>query len=402
MKPIQVVIIVTLMVLINGGIVRAEKSDMAASIQKYRTGTIVIKTVPGTKITVNQLKHEFWFGTAISQFVFNGMVSEKDREKYLSILKDNFNSAVHENALKWYSTEKRKGEISYQNADIMLEWCEKNGLRMRGHCVFWSVERMVQPWIKELDNAKLRIKIEQHAREVLARYKGRITEYDVNNEMVHGGFYMDRLGGTIRHEMFDWCHQTDKDTILYVNDYNILSGHDFEKYEKQIASFIEAGVPVGGIGLQGHFGKNGVDPDKVVFVLDRLAKFNLPIKITEFDITTKDEDVKTRGLIDLYTIAFAHPAVDGILMWGFWEGTHWRKDAALWKKNWTPTKAAEAYRNLVYEKWWTKYEGKADDKGICKVSAFFGDHEVSVGGNPPQVVHLRKKEGEKIIDTNDE
>ena len=33
----------------------------------------------------------------------------------------------------------------------MLTWCEDNGLRLRGHCVFWCVDKFVQPWIKELD-----------------------------------------------------------------------------------------------------------------------------------------------------------------------------------------------------------------------------------------------------------
>jgi endo-1,4-beta-xylanase len=36
-------------------------------------------------------------------------------------------------------------------------------------------------------------------------------------------------------------------------------------------------------------------------------------------------------------MCFAHPSVEGILMWGFWQGKHWRPNAFLWKKDWTPT-----------------------------------------------------------------
>ena len=128
------------------------------------------------------------------------------------------------------------------------------------------------------------------------------------------------------------------------------------------------------------------------------AKFNLPIKITEYDVNTQDEDIKARSLVDLYTVGFGHPAVDGILMWGFWEGAMWRKDAHLWKRDWTPTKAARAYRHLVYEKWWTKFEGTADEQGICEVPVFFGRHAVAVDGKPAGEVFLGRKDGKKTVD----
>ncbi len=365
---------------------------------KHRKGMLIVKSNPGAKVKIKQVAHAFWFGTALSQNVFMGKVNPADKQTYLSTVKANFNSAVHENALKWYSTEKSKDKLTYNNADVMLKWCEDNGLRLRGHCVFWCVDKYVQPWLKELDDDSLRVAVERRAIDVLGKYKGRIPEYDVNNEMLHGDYYKKRLGDTIRPGMFDWCRQTDPDALLYVNDYGILGGGDLDAYEKQIADFINRGVRIDGIGLQGHFGNKGVDPAQVKLVLDRLAKFNLPIKITEFDINTKDEDVKAKGLVDLYTTAFAHPAVEGILMWGFWEGSHWRPDAALWRKDWRPTKAAKAYRDLVYNQWWTSRVGEVDENGTFKAEVFFGRYEVSVDGNLPRTVWIGKKDGSIVVD----
>ena len=228
---------------------------------------------------MNQLEHEFWFGTAISQQVFAGKVKSEDKQKYLSILKTNLNAAVHENALKWYSTEKARGILTYENADTMLAWCEENGLRLRGHCIFWCVDKYVQPWLKQLDNESLHNAVKRRATDVVNRYKGRIPEYDVNNEMLHGSYYKQRLGESIRYNMFEWCELADPELILYVNDYGILGGGDLDRYEKQIARFIEEGVPVGGIGLQGHFGDKGIDPAQVKHALDCLAKFNCRSKL---------------------------------------------------------------------------------------------------------------------------
>lgn len=385
------------MCVVLNGIAMADETSAADAIAKHRMGLLVIKTTPGVEVRVEQQEHEFWFGTAISRRAFSGNMSADDKEKYLSVLKNNFNSAVHENALKWHYTERRMGEVSYGNADTMLEWCEDNNMRIRGHCVYWCVDKYVQPWIKRLDEPSLRENLEERAIDVMSRYKGLLAEYDVNNEMLHGNYYASRLGTSIRHDMFRWCHKADPNAVLYLNDYNILTGGNLDRYEKQISSFIEAGLPVGGIGLQGHFGKAGVDAAKVKRVLDRLAKFDLPIKITEFDINTEDEILKTQGVVGLYTTAFAHPAVDGILMWGFWEGAHWKPKAALWKKDWTPTKAALKYQNLVHNQWRTDYDGKADANGMCRVNVFFGSHKVTVGKSDPMIVRITKKDGSKTV-----
>jgi endo-1,4-beta-xylanase len=366
---------------------------------KHRMGTIVVRTTPGAKVTVRQLAHEFWFGTAINRRAFiNGELAMADKEKYLAVLKDNFNSAVHENALKWYSTEKTQGETTYAEADAVLTWCTDNGLRMRGHCVYWAVDTFVQDWLKQLDNQDLRRAVESRAMGLLTHYRGKITEFDVNNEMLHGSFYAKRLGESIRREMFLWCKKANPAAVLYVNDYGILTGNDLSRYERQIESLLAQGTPIGGIGLQGHFGGR-VDKEHVKRVLDSLSRFELPIKITEFDMKTLDEDAKAKGLEDLYRVAFEHPSVEGILMWGFWADSHWLSSkrwgiegyTALWDKDWKPMPAAQAYRNLVFKEWWTDYEGTADEQGICEVPVFLGRHKVKVPGGE-LIVELSKSE----------
>lgn len=64
---------------------------------------IIIKTKPGAKIKIQQIRHEFLFGTAIPDSLAenaDNSMSEEDRKMFLKILEENFNYAVHENALK--------------------------------------------------------------------------------------------------------------------------------------------------------------------------------------------------------------------------------------------------------------------------------------------------------------
>ncbi len=366
------------------------------AIREHRMGTITVRAEPGTRVEVTQLGHEFWFGTAINASMFPDGANAEQQQNYLRILKENFNSVVHENALKWYSTERSQGETSYEGVDRMLAWCEEEGLRTRGHCLLWAKPRFVQSWLKPLPPEELRAALEQRLREAVSRYRGRIVEYDVNNEMLHGRFYADRLGEQIRVDIFKWAHEEDPNAPLFVNDYNILSGKDVRRYEDQIEWLLQQGAPVGGIGCQGHFGED-VDMQAVKAALNRLARFGLPIRVTEFDINTGDETKKAQLLEEFYRTCFAHPAVEGILMWGFWEGRHWRPKAALWRRDFTPTPSARAYRHLVFDEWWTRWQGKANADGTCDLPAFYGQHMVSADGDQRQV-ELSKSSGRTVVD----
>lgn len=354
----------------------------------HRMATLRVKSKPGTTVRVEQQSHHFRFGTAIGRNAFSKQWKASDRETYLATLKANFNSVVPENAMKWYATEGEQGDLTYAPCDLMLDWATENGIPMRGHCVYWAVDQFIQPWIKQLDDKALRAALESRAQSLLGRYRGRISEYDLNNEMIHGEYYAKRLGDPIRKQMFEWAEAADPDAVLYLNDYSILNGGDLPKYEKQIESLIAAGAPVGGIGLQGHFGKSGVDTAKVKHVLDSLSRFHLPIKITEFDIDSLDEQVKADGLETLYRTAFAHRSVNGILMWGFWAGNHWRATkkfgdenyTALWDKDWKPTPSAAIYRKLVFDEWWTRAEVVAGADGLCEIPVFLGKHRITSGG----------------------
>jgi GH35 family endo-1,4-beta-xylanase len=371
------------------------RDTCADAIRKHRMGTLRIRTAPNATVTVTMRRHAFGFGTALAWRIWSDRTPADIRKRYLEVVRDNFNHAVHENALKWYHAQRQPGPPDFADAERMLAWCEQHGITMRGHCVYWGIEKFVQPWIKALDDDALRAALEKRGRAVTTQFKGRIREYDLNNEMIHGNYYEKRLGRGITKQMFDWARTGDPGAILYVNDYSVLSGNDGLRYERHIRDLLDQGVPVGGIGCQGHFGAR-VDGWHVRSTLDRLARFKLPIKITEYDANTADERIKAESLETLYRVCFAHPAVEGILMWGFWEGAHWRPKAALWRRDFTPTPAAETYRRLVYREWWTRYEGKADANGNCDVKAFYGRHLVETAGARKEV-DLTRQAGARTV-----
>ncbi|MBL7152549.1 MAG: endo-1,4-beta-xylanase [Phycisphaerae bacterium] len=375
----------------SGASAKLRPEAIEARIREHRMGELVVRTKPGAEVKVEQLRHEFWFGTAIS----NSMVprasrrrmTDEDREKYLEVLAANFNAAVHENALKWHNCERTAtGGFDYSTAEGIYKFCAEKDIVMRGHCMFWCTDRNVQAWVKQLDKDALREVVKRRAMDVTSRFKGRVEEFDLNNELIFGNFYRRNLGDRIIKDMADWGKQGNPKALLYLNEQGSLAsgGRNADKYIALIKKILDQGVKIDGLGCQGHFA-NMFDPKKVQSTLDRLGQFNLPIKITEYDFSTDDEQAKAKHLKDFYTICFAHPAVEGILMWGFWEGAHWRPKAALWKRDWTETPAAETYRDLVFNKWWTKETGKADAAGIYRTKAFYGKYNIESQGKKQQV-----------------
>jgi endo-1,4-beta-xylanase len=269
--------------------VKITPSALAARIAEIRMGDIIIKTKPGAEVKIQQLRHEFLFGTAIADQLAEkdtNAMSPKDRKMFLKILAENFNYAVHENALKWYDCEKEENVIDYYLADRIWELCHELNIPMRGHCIFWDKDEYIMPWLNQLNNDQLRAAVTRRALSVTKHFKGRIDEFDLNNEMIHGDFFRRRLGYGITNEMA-WLAKTgNPDIILYVNDYGILvdGGFNTNAYINQIENLLANGVPIGGIGCQGHrasYMNAPMSTEHVQKTLDKLAVFNLPIKITE-------------------------------------------------------------------------------------------------------------------------
>ncbi len=382
-----------------------------ARIRQHRMGDLIVKAKPGAQVHIEQLRHEFWFGAALSSGAFSGRLNVEDQRRYEQTFLANFNAAVTENAVKWHDMERRRGDVNYRVVDAILAWTEEHDIPLRGHCLFWGIPNRVQDWVKQLNDNELREVLKNRTMTLADRYKGRFSEFDLNNEMIHANYYTDRLGPGITKQMATWFKEVDPSARLFFNDYDILTGNKLNDYIKHIRGLLEQGAPMDGIGVQGHLHGESFDPKALQHALNELAKIGLPIRITEFNmpgqrspfmrqrnlkLTPEQEQAKAKNLAEYYRICFAHPAVHGILMWGFWERANWIPQSSLYRRDWTLTPAADAYRDLVFKQWWTRWEGKADAEGQCRIRAFYGRHAVTCGGQTKEVF-LSKEKGQAIV-----
>ncbi|XP_053402755.1 anti-sigma-I factor RsgI6-like [Mercenaria mercenaria] len=141
--------------------------------------------------------------------------------------------------------------------------------------------------------------------------------------------------------------------------------------------FQQAGIPIGGIGVQGHM--HDIDLTLVQARLDILAEAGLPIVITEFAVNEQNETLKAEKLVDLMTMFYGHPSVDGVVFWGFWDGRIWEPDAYLFSgENVTANAAGIAYQELYHNTWRTRDFQTLLGSEEYSVRGFKGDYMLKV------------------------
>jgi GH35 family endo-1,4-beta-xylanase len=235
------------------------------------------------------------------------------------------------------------------------------------------------------DPEALRRRLAHHVTDEASDCRGKVVDWDVINEHVIYREITDILGQDEAARWFRLAREADPGARLYINEYDVVGNcghrrHHLDAYERIIRFLLEAGAPVDGIGLQGHFLHFLTPPRKVWRTLDRFGKFGLELAVTEMDITVSngDEQLQADYLRDFVTACFAHPAMSKLLHWGFWEAAHWRPFTALFGRDWTPRPAARIWEELVRKQWWTQASGQTDRDGRWQCPAFYGAYDVAV------------------------
>ena len=107
--------------------------------------------------------------------------------------------------------------------------------------------------------------------------------------------------------------------------------------------------------------------------LDPLAATGLPIHLTEISAKTPDESQRAEALEALFRVGFAHSGVQGILIWGFWEKSHWMgRNAVLVDADWNLLPAGKRiFEDLLGREWNTDLEVRSDQDGKVVFRGFF-------------------------------
>jgi len=377
----------------------AWRNEALARIESLRKGDLALlvtdaagRPVPGARVHATLESHAFQFGTVVNIDALDRQ--SPDAEQYRRHLTGLFNAASLENALKWpnWLGENKPADYRKRTLDA-LAWLHGQGLSVRGHVMVWPGWRFLPSTVRALRDQPEAIPplVRAHIRDIALATKDTISEWDVLNEPVSHHDLMDLCGDGI---MVDWFKEAARalpGVPLYLNDWGNQDQHASPASVQAFADVVRYlrghGAPLGGLGLQCHIGGVLSAPEDILATLDRYRRdFGLPIRITEFDINTDDEQVQADYTRDFLIAMFSHPSVVGVQLWGFWEGAHWQPQSALYRRDWTEKPSGAAYRRLVKETWHTDASGLTDATGHWHVRGFYGRYAITValGG---KVVH---------------
>ena len=364
------------------------------------------KPLAGVAVEVRQTRKAFPFGAAVSSALVRNA-------QYREFFKSHFDWAVFENESKWYYNGRGPGREGYAAADAMVQWCRENSIPIRGHCIFWEPQKWQPRWLTQLDGDPLKAAVEYRMDSAVNHFRGAFVHWDVDNEMLHGSFFRDRLGTDIHVWMYKRARELDPNAKLFVNEFNILSvDKDFtevqtDEYVADIRRLLEQGAPIDGVGIQGHLWSEDIlaHPQVVKQRLDKVATLGLPIWISEFDTADADEKVNADRLELVYRTGYSHPAVEGIMAWVFWAGNSWRgPNCGLARRDWTLNEAGKRFETLMAE-WSTTASGRTESDGVFAFHGYHGDYAVTwkdadssisremftlTAGQGPQIVTLGK------------
>jgi GH35 family endo-1,4-beta-xylanase len=374
-----------------------------------------------TVVTVAQRRHAFAFGNIGFDFVRMvggpdpagaervpsfGAAEDLDLDSYAARWLDLFNTATL--PFYWGRYEPRRGEPDAARLAAAARWLVARGVVVKGHPLVWHT---AQPeWLLGLGVDEVEGLLRARIREVVGGFAGLVDVWDAVNEAVimpvfangdnaitplaraRGRIAMVRLA-------FEEARAANPGATLVLNDFDLSSA-----YECLIEGVLEAGVKVDAIGLQTHMHQGYRGEEHMAGVLDRFARYGLPLHLTETSLVSGDlmpaqivdlndyqvavwpstvegEARQAEEVVRHYRSLVAHPAVASINYWGLTDRGAWLgAPVGLVRADGSPKPAYTALRDLVKGEWWlAPTRMRTDAAGRLTVRGFLGDYTVSAG-----------------------
>lgn len=314
-----------------------------------------------------------------SYFMMGAAVTPRLLREQGNFIRTHFVSITAENEMKFEALQPSRGKYNFKIADEMVDFAMNNNMKMRGHTLVWH--QQTPDWVFESTNGgkatreELLANMENHIKEVVGRYKGRIYCWDVANEVIDDkdayirkSKWLDIVGEDYIEKAFQYAHHADEKALLFYNDYNATEPAKRDKIFRLVKDLLDKDVPVHGIGLQGHWNIYSPSIDQIKEAIELYASLGVTLQLTELDISMyNNEDhlglqVPTAEMLELQAQRYEEifglfreykECISGVTFWGVADDYTWLDNFPVKnRKNWpfifdTNYQPKDSYKNII-------------------------------------------------------
>ena len=253
-----------------------------------------------------------------------------------------------------------RGAANFTNFDRVVQFARAHDQTARLQALVWGrhtpeTEDIFGGWTPtpgwilrgDLSRDQAITVMQQHIEKVLRRYRGRVRDYVVVNEPLHGDWrrtglhpnvWLKRIGRDYFRLAFEHARRVDPDARLILNEW----GADYRnqehgptnrpgRYYDFVADLVEQGTPIDGVGFQFHL-EVGLSKPSVNSIVDHFERFRalgLSTHITEFDVripgpvTQAKLEEQARLYRTVIRAAIESPSTKDVMLFGFTDRFSW-------------------------------------------------------------------------------
>ena len=384
------------------------------SIKQHRTAdatlTVFASGTPlaNAEVVVAQREHKFLFGNIGFDFIplANDEVKGEERER-LELLAEQWLALYNFATLPFYwgRFEPERGRPDTARLLATARWFADRGVVVKGHPLCWHT---VQPdWLLQLSNDEILQAQKARIRREVSDFDGLIDIWDAINEAVIMPVFENGENGLTRiclangriatvRMAFETARESNPRATLLLNDFDLSTA-----YECLIEGVLEAGVRIDALGLQSHMHQGYWGEEKTLKILDRFARYGLPIhftestlvsghlmppeiedlndyQVTDWPSTPEGEARQADEMVRHYQTLLSHPSVEAMTYWGLPDGGWLNAPTGLVRLDGTPKPAYDALLGLVKGEWWlAPTPMRTDAEGRLRFNGFLGKYEIS-------------------------
>ena len=360
------------------------------------------------RVKADQRTHQFLFGCGAFDAVAMMKTPDEERKAFLLERMNKWLGLFNYGTLPFYwgRYEPEERRTAYSETMAGARWLRERGVTLKGHPLCWHTA--CAPWLLKYSNEEiLRRQLERIRRDVAA-FRDVIGLWDVINEVVIMPVF-DRYDNAVTRickrygrvnlvkEVFDAAKAANPNALLLINDFNLS-----EKYAELIRDSLDAGAPIGAIGLQTHQHQGYMGQAKLEEILRRFEGFGLPLHFTEntlvsghlmpghivdlndyqipeWPTTPEGEERQAKEWEEMYRIVFAHPLVKAMTGWDFADGAWLGAPSGVIAADNRIKPAYRTLEKLIHGEWETHCELVTDENGRAEAVGFKGSYALSDG-----------------------